>query len=155
MGDQTLCSAFSAGGKYFATGGTDHVLRVYVCIPGPPLLQAELKGHKVGGGNLVCHQASECLLVLFGMQWITLLLSLSPSPVGSYHVHTVWQYWGSVSQSTVHHISSIRICAFLLTHSLLQVPCGAQLFKKHKNPLVSSGTLSFVLQNSFFLVSKL
>lgn len=47
MGDQTLCSAFSAGGKYFVTGGTDHILRVYVCNPGPPVLHAELDGHKV------------------------------------------------------------------------------------------------------------
>ena len=47
MGDQTLCSAFSAGGKYFVTGGTDHILRVYVCNPGPPVLLAELDGHTV------------------------------------------------------------------------------------------------------------
>ena len=47
MGDQTLCSAFSSGGKYFVTGGTDHLLRVYVCIPGPPVLYTELDGHKV------------------------------------------------------------------------------------------------------------
>lgn len=25
------------------TGGTDHIVRVYVCIPGPPTLQAELE----------------------------------------------------------------------------------------------------------------
>ena len=66
MGDQTLCSAFSPGeltpnsqllfypsplsssssslgGKYFVTGGTDHIIRVYLCIPGPPTLQAELE----------------------------------------------------------------------------------------------------------------
>ncbi len=47
MGDQTLCSSFSAGGKYFVTGGTDHILRVYICNPGPPVLVAELDGHKV------------------------------------------------------------------------------------------------------------
>ena len=70
MGDQTLCSAFSpgmytctaiifsftvtlytaralAGGKYFVTGGTDCIIRVYVCIPGPPTLEAELGGHTV------------------------------------------------------------------------------------------------------------
>lgn len=66
MGDQTLCSAFSPGkfspnpqllldpsplssfssslgGKYFVTGGTDHIIRVYLCIPGPPILHAELE----------------------------------------------------------------------------------------------------------------
>ena len=47
MGDQTLCSGFSPGGKYFVTGGTDRILRMYVCIPGPPVLQAELSGHTV------------------------------------------------------------------------------------------------------------
>ena len=31
------------GGKYFVTGGTDHIIRVYICIPGPPTLQAELE----------------------------------------------------------------------------------------------------------------
>lgn len=55
MGDQTLCSAFSAGGKYFVTGGTDHILRVYVCIPGPPVLQAELDGHKVVMCVMACN----------------------------------------------------------------------------------------------------
>jgi len=50
MGDQTLCSAFSAGGKYFVTGGTDHILRVYLCNPDSPILHAELDGHKVKGG---------------------------------------------------------------------------------------------------------
>ena len=54
MGDQTLCSAFSPGGKYFVTGGTDHILRVYVCNPGPPALQAELDGHKVCTYVYVC-----------------------------------------------------------------------------------------------------
>ena len=70
MGDQTLCSAFSPGkhterqwrlllklnqqwyltllgGKFFVTGGTDRIIRVYMCIPGPPTLQAELTGHTV------------------------------------------------------------------------------------------------------------
>ena len=68
VGDQTLCSAFSpgicphytcyvtppvamvtnTGGKYFATGGTDRIVRVYSCIPGPPTLTAEVSGHMVG-----------------------------------------------------------------------------------------------------------
>ena len=47
MANRTQCSSFSTGGKYFVTGGTDHILRVYVCIPGPPVLQAELVRHKV------------------------------------------------------------------------------------------------------------
>jgi len=33
------------GGKFFVTGGTDRIIRVYVCIPGPPILHAELTGH--------------------------------------------------------------------------------------------------------------
>ena len=47
MGDQTLCSSFSPGGKYFVTGGTDKFVRVYVCIPGPPTLMAEVLAHSV------------------------------------------------------------------------------------------------------------
>ena len=47
MGDQTLCSNFSPGGKYFVTGGTDKFVRVYVCIPGPPTLMVEVLAHSV------------------------------------------------------------------------------------------------------------
>ena len=36
-----------AGGKYFVTGGTDKSVRVYICIPGPPVLQAEIQAHTV------------------------------------------------------------------------------------------------------------
>ena len=39
--------SFFSGGKFFVTGGTDLIIRVYVCIPGPPTLQAELTGHTV------------------------------------------------------------------------------------------------------------
>ena len=43
------------GGKYFVTGGTDHIIRVYICIPGPPTLQAELEGqHTVRHNQLLC-----------------------------------------------------------------------------------------------------
>ena len=35
--------SYIIGGKYFVTGGTDHIIRVYICIPGPPTLQAELE----------------------------------------------------------------------------------------------------------------
>ena len=35
------------------TGGTDKVLRVYNCIPGPPVLVAEVSGHTVRYNNIV------------------------------------------------------------------------------------------------------
>ncbi len=47
MGDQTLCSGFSAGGKYFVTGGTDRLLRVYSCCPSQPFLMTEVQAHTV------------------------------------------------------------------------------------------------------------
>ena len=43
----TKCDSFLSGGKFFVTGGTDRIIRVYMCIPGPPTLQAELTGHTV------------------------------------------------------------------------------------------------------------
>ena len=68
VSDQTLCSAFSpgesgslkmsltriqwvgffseVGGKFFVTGGTDRIIRVYQCIPDPPTLVAELNKHQ-------------------------------------------------------------------------------------------------------------
>ena len=30
---------------FFVTGGTDRIVRVYQCIPYPPILVAELEGH--------------------------------------------------------------------------------------------------------------
>ena len=35
------------------TGGTDKVVRVYSCIPGPPALMAEMAGHMVGDDNML------------------------------------------------------------------------------------------------------
>ena len=34
------------GGKFFVTGGTDRIIRVYECIPDPPTLVAELNKHQ-------------------------------------------------------------------------------------------------------------
>ncbi len=42
------CSTLSSlhpGGKFFVTGGTDCLVRVYQCVPYPPVLIAELSGH--------------------------------------------------------------------------------------------------------------
>ncbi|XP_019860715.1 PREDICTED: bromodomain and WD repeat-containing protein 3-like [Amphimedon queenslandica] len=44
VSDQTLCSAFSPGGKFYVTGGTDKIVRVYE-MSDPPLLVNELTGH--------------------------------------------------------------------------------------------------------------
>uniref|UniRef100_A0A1X7SVG1 Uncharacterized protein n=1 Tax=Amphimedon queenslandica TaxID=400682 RepID=A0A1X7SVG1_AMPQE len=44
VSDQTLCSAFSPGGKFYVTGGTDKIVRVYE-MSDPPILVNELTGH--------------------------------------------------------------------------------------------------------------
>ncbi|XP_065906501.1 bromodomain and WD repeat-containing protein 3-like isoform X2 [Dysidea avara] len=45
VGDQTVCSAYSPGGHYFVTGGTDHMVRVYNMYPTPTPEPWELHGH--------------------------------------------------------------------------------------------------------------
>jgi WD40 repeat protein len=45
VGDQLLCSAFSPGGSFLVTGGTDHTVRVYRVNPPPSQQIAELHGH--------------------------------------------------------------------------------------------------------------
>jgi WD40 repeat protein len=47
VGDQLLCSAFSPGGSFLVTGGTDHTVRVYRVNPPPSQQIAELHGHTV------------------------------------------------------------------------------------------------------------
>ena len=47
VGDQVLCSAFSPGGSFLVTGGTDHTVRVYRVNPPPSHQIAELHGHTV------------------------------------------------------------------------------------------------------------
>ena len=37
---------YCLGGKFYVTGGTDRIARVYQCIPDPPILLAELSGHQ-------------------------------------------------------------------------------------------------------------
>ena len=39
------------GGTFFVTGGTDKIIRVYKCIPYPPVLVAEVQQHQVGVVN--------------------------------------------------------------------------------------------------------
>ncbi|XP_062510721.1 bromodomain and WD repeat-containing protein 3-like isoform X2 [Corticium candelabrum] len=45
VGDQLLCTAFSPGGSFLVTGGTDHTVRVYRVNPAPSQQIAELHGH--------------------------------------------------------------------------------------------------------------
>ena len=42
-----LIITLMTGGKYFATGGTDRIIRVYQCVPGPPTVMAEIETHTV------------------------------------------------------------------------------------------------------------
>ena len=73
-----------SGGKYFVTGGTDHIIRVYMCIPGPPTLQAELDSqHKVRNDKFL------------STVWIY-TVHVSFPLTGEDYDSTVWQHRGRV-----------------------------------------------------------
>lgn len=46
-GAQMLCSSFSPGGSFLATGNSDHVIRVYLLNSAKPEKICELEAHSV------------------------------------------------------------------------------------------------------------
>uniref|UniRef100_A0A4W5LB69 Uncharacterized protein n=1 Tax=Hucho hucho TaxID=62062 RepID=A0A4W5LB69_9TELE len=40
-----ICSSFSAGGMFLATGSTDHIIRVFYFASGQPQKISELESH--------------------------------------------------------------------------------------------------------------
>jgi len=50
-GVQMICSSFSAGGMFLATGSTDHIIRVYFFGSGQPEKISELEFHTVSTGK--------------------------------------------------------------------------------------------------------
>ncbi len=58
----------TSGGKYFVTGGTDRLVRVCVCVPGPPQLQVEIAGHEVGSlGPKMAGATIDCVYDQYGI----------------------------------------------------------------------------------------
>ena len=53
-GAQMLCSSFSPGGMFLATGNSDNVIRVYFLHPTTPEKICELEAHKVSLCLFVC-----------------------------------------------------------------------------------------------------
>lgn len=46
-----LCSSFSRGGRFLATGNSDHVIRIYLLMADNPEKISELEAHTV---SLIC-----------------------------------------------------------------------------------------------------
>uniref|UniRef100_A0A671S7W9 PH-interacting protein n=1 Tax=Sinocyclocheilus anshuiensis TaxID=1608454 RepID=A0A671S7W9_9TELE len=53
-GVQMICSSFSAGGMFLATGSTDHIIRVYFFGDGQPEKISELESHTVCNSINLC-----------------------------------------------------------------------------------------------------
>ena len=62
-GAQMLCSSFSPGGMFVATGNSDNVIRVYFLYASEPNKICELEAHTVGA--LVC----VFVWVMYGGGW--------------------------------------------------------------------------------------
>uniref|UniRef100_A0A674BZK7 Pleckstrin homology domain interacting protein n=1 Tax=Salmo trutta TaxID=8032 RepID=A0A674BZK7_SALTR len=62
-GVQMICSSFSAGGMFLATGSTDHIIRVFYFGSGQPQKISELETHTDNGLSCVCVCACVCVFV--------------------------------------------------------------------------------------------
>uniref|UniRef100_A0A4W5LB95 Uncharacterized protein n=1 Tax=Hucho hucho TaxID=62062 RepID=A0A4W5LB95_9TELE len=54
-----ICSSFSAGGMFLATGSTDHIIRVFYFASGQPQKISELESHTVSRRGKLCVCTSE------------------------------------------------------------------------------------------------
>ncbi|MFT7803382.1 bromodomain and WD repeat-containing protein 3-like isoform X4 [Arapaima gigas] len=94
-GVQMICSSFSAGGIFLATGSTDHVIRIYYLGSGSPEKMAELDAHtdKVdsiqfchSGERFVsgsCDGTARIWQLKENQQWRSCLLDMSATLAGS------------------------------------------------------------------------
>uniref|UniRef100_A0A8C9VKR5 Bromodomain and WD repeat domain containing 1 n=1 Tax=Scleropages formosus TaxID=113540 RepID=A0A8C9VKR5_SCLFO len=94
-GVQMVCSSFSAGGMFLATGSTDHVIRIYCLGSGNPEKMAELAAHtdKVdsiqfchSGERFVsgsCDGTARIWQLKENQQWRSCLLDMSATLAGS------------------------------------------------------------------------
>jgi bromodomain and WD repeat domain-containing protein 1/3 len=89
ISDQTLCSAFSPGGNFYVTGGTDRIVRVYRINPDSPVVLAELKGHNDRIMTVQFSNAGQCLFATGACDGSAIL----------------WQYkschWSSIALSVI------------------------------------------------------
>uniref|UniRef100_A0A671KXA0 Bromodomain and WD repeat-containing protein 3-like n=1 Tax=Sinocyclocheilus anshuiensis TaxID=1608454 RepID=A0A671KXA0_9TELE len=87
-GVQTICSSFSPGGMFLATGSTDDVIRIYYLGSGSPEKLAELDSHTVRAlrENLTCGSRDGTARIWQlhqKHQWKSILLDMSATLPGS------------------------------------------------------------------------
>lgn len=73
-GAQMLCSSFSPGGIFLATGSSDHVVRVYCFMSTVPEKICELESHTV---STECFHFSHFMFVLVNLDFTLFSLVLS------------------------------------------------------------------------------
>uniref|UniRef100_A0A672N7Y5 Pleckstrin homology domain interacting protein n=1 Tax=Sinocyclocheilus grahami TaxID=75366 RepID=A0A672N7Y5_SINGR len=94
-GVQMICSSFSAGGMFLATGSTDHIIRVYYFGDGQPEKISELESHTVC--NILCNEGDSIQFVsgsrdgtariwqLQQQDWRSILLDMATKLPGKYN----------------------------------------------------------------------
>uniref|UniRef100_A0A9J7XY68 Pleckstrin homology domain interacting protein n=1 Tax=Cyprinus carpio carpio TaxID=630221 RepID=A0A9J7XY68_CYPCA len=94
-GVQMICSSFSAGGMFLATGSTDHIIRVYYFGDGQPEKISELESHTVC--NILCTEGDSIQFVsgsrdgtarvwqLQQQDWRSILLDMATKLPGKYN----------------------------------------------------------------------
>ncbi|XP_066555723.1 bromodomain and WD repeat-containing protein 3 isoform X2 [Amia ocellicauda] len=93
-GVQMICSSFSAGGMFLATGSTDHVIRMYYLGSGSPQKVAELEAHTDKVDSIqYCHAGDRFvsgsrdgtarIWRLHQQQWRSVLLNMSTNLAGA------------------------------------------------------------------------
>uniref|UniRef100_A0A8C2B1J7 PH-interacting protein n=1 Tax=Cyprinus carpio TaxID=7962 RepID=A0A8C2B1J7_CYPCA len=89
-GVQMICSSFSAGGMFLATGSTDHIIRVYYFGDGQPEKISELESHTVCNAFCVLfvsgsRDGTARVWQLQQQDWRSILLDMATKLPGKYN----------------------------------------------------------------------
>uniref|UniRef100_A0A3Q2Q010 PH-interacting protein n=1 Tax=Fundulus heteroclitus TaxID=8078 RepID=A0A3Q2Q010_FUNHE len=79
-GVQMICSSFSAGGMFLATGSTDHIIRVYYFGSGQPEKISELESHTVSPFVSGSRDGTARIWQLQPQGWKSILLDMKYNP---------------------------------------------------------------------------
>uniref|UniRef100_A0A803TDS2 Pleckstrin homology domain interacting protein n=1 Tax=Anolis carolinensis TaxID=28377 RepID=A0A803TDS2_ANOCA len=86
-GVQMICSSFSAGGMFLATGSTDHIIRVYFFGSGQPEKISELEFHTVNTSSKFLkyfgsRDGTARIWMYKRKEWKSILLDMATRPAG-------------------------------------------------------------------------
>uniref|UniRef100_A0AAX7U7I8 Bromo domain-containing protein n=1 Tax=Astatotilapia calliptera TaxID=8154 RepID=A0AAX7U7I8_ASTCA len=84
-GVQMICSSFSAGGMFLATGSTDHIIRVYYFGSGQPEKISELESHTVSQFVSGSRDGTARIWQLHPQGWKSILLDMQTKLPGKYN----------------------------------------------------------------------